>query len=85
VKKLQADLAPFASVKNVRGRGLMVGVEFHKPGLGVAVMDALRPRGVIALCSGEEGETLSITPALNIPEPLLATALGQLSSVVSTL
>ena len=58
-------------VKDIRGQGLMIGVEFAKPGLAAKLMDDLRPRGVIILPSGSKGETLSMTPALNIPEDVL--------------
>ncbi len=61
-------------VKEVRGTGLMLAIEFRQHGVGAKLMDLLRTRGIIALASGRYGETLSITPALNIPEELLLTA-----------
>jgi 4-aminobutyrate aminotransferase-like enzyme len=55
-------------VSEVRGLGLMSGIEFTKDGLGVVLMDELRKRGVVALVSGARGHVLQISPALNIPE-----------------
>lgn len=66
-------------VKDIRGEGLMIGVEFKKPGLAAQLMDDLRARGVIVLPSGNDGATLSITPAINIPEELLKEAITRLA------
>lgn len=70
-------------VKDIRGQGLMIGIEFTQPGLAAKMMDDLRARGVIALPSGNTGATLSITPALNIPEELLKKSFDILSEVLA--
>ena len=57
----------------------MIGVEFAKPGLAAKLMDDLREKGVVALPSGNTGATLSITPALNIPEDLLKQGIERLA------
>lgn len=62
----------------VRGRGLMLGIGFNEPGFGARLMDDLRKDGVIILPSGEHALSVSITPALNIPEELLSKALEKL-------
>lgn len=67
-------------VKDIRGEGLMIGVEFATPGLAAKLMDDLRPRGVVVLPSGNTGATLSITPALNISEDLLNRAFRQIAN-----
>jgi 4-aminobutyrate aminotransferase-like enzyme len=56
----------------VRGRGLMVGVEIEG-GAGRALSGArgLLSRGYIALTGGMRGDVLTLTPPLNIDEPLL--------------
>lgn len=69
-------------VADVRGEGLMLAVEFDRPGLGALAMDRLRAEGVIALASGAQGQSLSMTPALNIPEPLFTDALSCLKRIV---
>ena len=47
-------------------------------------MDLLRRQGVIALASGAQGQSLSMTPALNIPETLFEEALSKLEQVVDS-
>jgi 4-aminobutyrate aminotransferase/(S)-3-amino-2-methylpropionate transaminase len=59
----------------VRASGLLIGIDLGEPGKSVALMEALKERKVIAIPSGYQGETLSLTPALNIPEDLLWEAL----------
>ncbi len=80
---LQTALSKHPIVKEVRGEGLMLGIEFHESGAGARLMDQLRGRGVIALCAGEKGEVLSITPALNISWELLLQALAKIVHCVS--
>jgi 4-aminobutyrate aminotransferase-like enzyme len=59
-------------VKDVRGRGLMVGVALEGgSGRALAVARALLGRGWIVLTGGIEGDVLTLTPPLDIPEPLL--------------
>lgn len=71
---LQTKASNVPSVKAVRGSGLMLALE-GQPLFGLRLMDALRERGIVALVSGEKGETLSITPALTISERELFAAL----------
>lgn len=67
----------------VRGEGLMIGVDLIKPGSAVEVMHDLRKNyAVIAIPSGEFGEVLSITPALNIDQKLLLNALDKVVQCV---
>jgi 4-aminobutyrate aminotransferase-like enzyme len=67
--------AGLAAVKEVRGAGLMLGIECAAPELAQrAVARALR-RGVILLPAGDDGRVLSLTPPLCIDgEALLAGA-----------
>lgn len=53
-------------VSAVRGTGLMLSIEFSKPGYGVTMMNRLRKENIIALVSGNNGQCLSLTPAFNI-------------------
>lgn len=75
----------------VRGRGLMVGVEF-KRGDGQpatrsveAVVQALLQRGFLVLPEGDQGEVLALTPPLTIRRAQLAHAVETLGNVVSDL
>ena len=73
---LKEVLSGNSRVLEIRGSGLMLGVEFKAVGFAAKLMDDLRVMGVIALPSGATGATLSITPALNIPKELLVKAIG---------
>ncbi|HET9238842.1 MAG TPA: aminotransferase class III-fold pyridoxal phosphate-dependent enzyme, partial [Oligoflexus sp.] len=70
---------------SVRGRGLMVGLELREPLAGARLMDILRRHGVIALASGDKGQGISLTPALNISEDELLTAVQRIAVAVRDL
>jgi len=73
--RLRAALAGAAGVREVRGRGLMIGVACDD---GARTAEAVRrclARGVILLPSGDDGSILSITPPLVIGEAALDAAL----------
>ncbi len=56
----------------VRGRGLMVGVELEGgAGRALGVTRRLLQRGYLVLTGGVRGDVLTLTPPLNIDEPLL--------------
>ncbi len=69
-------------VREVRGKGLMIAIEFIKPGLGVVAMNHLRKEGIIALVGGSDGRCLSLTPPLNIEEDIFFEALNRLIHVL---
>jgi 4-aminobutyrate aminotransferase/(S)-3-amino-2-methylpropionate transaminase len=70
---LQEKLGGRAGVVEVRGLGLMIGVELDSPERAAAVVERSLERGVIVLQSGSDGRVLSVTPPLTIePEALLA-------------
>ena len=76
---LVSNLAKHPKVKEVRGQGLMIGIEFNEPYFAATMMDRLRSRHVIALPSGTKGQVLTFSPALNIPEDLLISAFERLA------
>lgn len=76
--RLRAELGDATRVREVRGRGLMIGVELTSGSAALAVCQSLLERGVIALPSGEGGCVLSITPPLSIGERVLDHALDRL-------
>lgn len=75
---LESHLAQHPSVKDIRGVGLMLAIDFKAPGFGALLMDRLRGAGIISLASGSQGESLSLTPPLNIPRELLEEALKRI-------
>lgn len=82
VNKLKDSLQNVRCVKEVRGQGLMIAIEFNGEALGVEVMKQLRSRGVLAIPSGADGSCLSLTPALNIKEEMLFSAMDQLIQMI---
>ena len=73
--KLRARLAGAAGVREVRGRGLLLGIECDAPQRAARACAGALARGVIALVSGDDGRVVSLTPALCIDPDLLASCL----------
>lgn len=71
-------------IKEIRGIGLMLAIELQA-GKGIEVMGKLRKLGVHALVSGAKGESISITPALNISEENLFFALDKIIYTINKL
>lgn len=65
---LKETLSKKNSVKDIRGTGFMIGIEFKKP--AVHIMKELLKRGYITLIGGEEGRVLEIIPTFYITEEL---------------
>jgi 4-aminobutyrate aminotransferase/(S)-3-amino-2-methylpropionate transaminase len=82
---LRAGLATLLDdqrVREVRGRGLLIGIECDG---GERALDACREalrRGVIAIPSGDAGEVISVTPPLTIEEDALLGALDILAAAL---
>jgi 4-aminobutyrate aminotransferase/(S)-3-amino-2-methylpropionate transaminase len=68
---LKTALASVPGVGEVRGAGLMVGVELRSASVALAVQRALLEAGYIVTLGGLTAEVLVLTPALNIAETLL--------------
>lgn len=73
---LRARTRGLARVAEVRGRGLMLGVECDSPETALRACAAALARGVILLPSGDDGRVLSVTPPLCIGQSALEHALG---------
>jgi 4-aminobutyrate aminotransferase/(S)-3-amino-2-methylpropionate transaminase len=74
---LGARAAGVPGAKEVRGTGLLIGIECDDPGRAArAVSRALR-RGVILLPSGDDGRVLSVTPPLCIGREALLAGLAE--------
>lgn len=75
IHSLQQRLRSVASVKDVRGRGLMVGIDLGPhPGIASKVASQLLGSGWITSTGGGTREVLVLTPPLTIAESLLDTA-----------
>jgi len=69
-------------VAEVRGRGLMIGVECREPALALRVCQRALEQGLILLPSGEGGRVLSLTPPLCIGEDALDFACDALARLI---
>lgn len=87
--RLRGALGGCPWVREVRGRGLFLGVELAEPGTGgawggaaaVVAVEALR-RGVFVLPAGPQGEVVELTPPLVITLEQWETALDLLAEVI---
>jgi len=75
LRQLTAALSGVTRAREVRGRGLMLGIECAQPATATAACQAALERGVILLPSGSRGEVLSVTPPLNIDREIFTWAL----------
>jgi 4-aminobutyrate aminotransferase/(S)-3-amino-2-methylpropionate transaminase len=73
---LRGRLGGEARVTEVRGLGLMIGIECDPPETAARACSAALSRGIILLPSGDDGSVLSITPPLCIERDALIAALG---------
>ncbi len=74
--KLRSSLGNHARVRDVRGRGLLIGIECDSGDTALQVCTRALERGVILLASGDQNQVLSITPPLSIEKEILDFALG---------
>jgi predicted acetylornithine/succinylornithine family transaminase len=77
-KRLEALRARAPIIREVRGRGFMIGIELTVPGR--PLVDACRARGLLVNCTQET--VLRLLPALTITKPQLDRALAILEDVV---
>ncbi|MCA9622612.1 MAG: aminotransferase class III-fold pyridoxal phosphate-dependent enzyme, partial [Myxococcales bacterium] len=64
----RAVVALEGRVRDIRGAGLMVGIELSDAPRALATLRRLQARGVLALSGGIDGATLTFTPPLTIAE-----------------
>ncbi len=79
-ERLHSELADAPGVCEVRGRGLMLGIELDTADAAQRVVAAMLSEGWILLAEGVEGRVLSLTPPLTISEELLDLATDRLVS-----
>ncbi|MHA7838931.1 MAG: aspartate aminotransferase family protein [bacterium] len=80
--RLKERLRGCPAVREVRGRGLMIGIECIRPEISLAASGRLLERGYIVLPSGEGGRVLSLTPPLVIGEQALLEACDALAETL---
>ncbi|MGH0037761.1 MAG: aspartate aminotransferase family protein [Myxococcota bacterium] len=74
--RLEAEAGFLDAVREVRGRGLMIGIECTSPERALDACRRALALGVILLPSGARGEVLSVTPPLCIERERLDLALS---------
>ena len=77
--KLNALKAAFSLIKEVRGLGLMIGVELDQP--AAPIVKQLMDRGIIANATAER--VLRLVPPLNIPKADLETFLEAFTEILT--
>ena len=81
--RLRAATSGAAGVREVRGLGLMIGVECDTPERALDATKRCLDQGVLLLPSGDDGRVLSITPPLVIGEEALDFALDVVAGSVA--
>jgi 4-aminobutyrate aminotransferase len=85
IARLRAEIGGLPPVRDIRGVGLMIGVELADAATAAAVCACCLDEGVIVLSCGPGDNVLRLAPALTIPEPDLTAGLTTLVSAISTL
>lgn len=82
---LRKTLAGAPAVSDVRGQGLMIGIELgERPSSASAVQRRLLERGYVVSTGGGARDVVVLTPALNVAERLLFDFVGALVQVLET-
>jgi acetylornithine/succinyldiaminopimelate/putrescine aminotransferase len=80
LRDLRARVGSMAAVREVRGLGLMIGVECARPAIALATTRAMLEAGYVLLPSGDGGRVLSLTPPLTIGRQAIRDACEILAS-----
>jgi len=70
---------------DVRGLGLLIGMEFPTDGIGYKVAAGLFSRGVLTAGTLTNAKVIRIEPALNVPQEILDEVLNRLEDVFKTI
>lgn len=69
-------------IKEARGKGLLLGLEFVNTEIGYKVVSGLFRRGILVAGTLTNSKVVRFEPALNIPDPLLDEVLDKLEDTV---
>lgn len=83
-RRLATWLGHIPAVEEIRGRGLLWGVQLRTAEMAKKWMLAAWSRGVLLLAGGPEGRVAQLVPPLTIREEQLAGAVGILEGVFSS-
>ncbi len=71
---LRRELGSIAGVREIRGEGLLIGIELDDPARARRTVARLLREGWITLCEGPRGDVIALSPALDIERDLLDAA-----------
>jgi 4-aminobutyrate aminotransferase-like enzyme len=75
---LEEAVGELPGVREIRGRGLLLGIELDEAGAGARAAAAALREGLLVLPAGEQGEVVELTPPALIDDELLRWAAGAL-------
>jgi 4-aminobutyrate aminotransferase/(S)-3-amino-2-methylpropionate transaminase len=81
--QLRKQLDGCGAVREIRGLGLMIGIECETGEIARAATQRLLEAGFVLLPSGEQGRVLSLTPPLSIGEQALEAACDAIVAVLT--
>jgi acetylornithine/succinyldiaminopimelate/putrescine aminotransferase len=81
ISRLRRGLGSSPAVKEVRGLGLMIAVQFHAP-VAHRISEALA-REAAVLCKDTRGHTIRFMPPLVTPEEVLAEAVERMLPILA--
>lgn len=84
LEHLRKRLDPCDAVREVRGMGLMIGIECASGEIALDATRALLRSGYVVLPSGEGGSVLSLTPPLTIGKDALLAACDAIAAHLET-
>lgn len=84
LERLRADLGGLDAVRDVRGLGLMIGIELRDASAAKAVCNRCLDEGVIVLSCGPEENVLRLAPPLTITDDELARGLAVLVEAIQS-
>ena len=73
------------AIREVRGKGLLIGIEMRDEALGGAVADRLYASRILVAYALNKPEVVRIEPPLNIPEPYLDKLIDALDGALAAL
>ncbi|MDW8246283.1 MAG: aspartate aminotransferase family protein [Sandaracinaceae bacterium] len=85
LQRLLKIAGDFSFIREVRGRGLAIGIEFVNSSICLRTISELLRCGYITIPGGPEGCVMQISPPLLISESLLLSFVECLSSILQTL
>jgi 4-aminobutyrate aminotransferase-like enzyme len=86
IAELRQALAGSSEVREVRGRGLMLGIDLgQRPGIASRLMNGLLGAGYITSTGGGQREVLVLTPPLNIAEASLLASIPVIAQQIARL